>query len=48
MAAGGGKPAHATLEVVDTLEELRERVPTALYDMVAASVDQPFVEDLDI
>ncbi|HEV2951317.1 MAG TPA: EXLDI protein [Actinomycetota bacterium] len=48
MAAGGGKPAHATLEVVDTLEELRKRIPTALYDMVAASVDQPFVEDLDI
>ena len=48
MAAGGGKPANATLDVVETLDELRERVPTALYDMVAASVDQPFVEDLDI
>ena len=48
MAAGGGKPAHASLDVVATLEEVRERVPTALYDMVAASVEQPHVEDLDI
>lgn len=48
MAAGGGKPGHAVLEVVDTLEELRERIPTGLYETVVASVDQPFVEDLDI
>ena len=48
MAAGGGKPANATLEVVDTLDEVRTRIPTALYEMVAASVEQPFVEDLDI
>ena len=48
MAAGGGKPAHATLEVVDTLEELRTRLPAALYEMVAASIEQPFVEELDI
>ena len=48
MAAGGGKPGHATLEVVATLEELRERIPTGLYEVVAMSVEQPYVEELDI
>jgi EXLDI family protein len=48
MASGGGQPAHATLEVVETLEELRKRVPTQLYEMVAESVDQPYLEELDI
>lgn len=48
MAAGGGGPAHATLDVVETLEELHERLPTALYDMVATSIEQPYVEELDI
>lgn len=48
MASGGGKPAHATLEVVPTLDELRDRIPRQLYEMVAASVDQPHVEELDL
>jgi EXLDI family protein len=48
MASGGGKPAGATLEVVDTLEQVRERVPAELYEMVAASVEHPMVEELDI
>jgi EXLDI family protein len=48
MAAGGGKPAGATLEVVETLDALRERVPPELFDTVAAASDQPFVEDLDL
>jgi EXLDI family protein len=48
MASGGGKPAHATLDVVDTLEELKPRVPPQLYEMVAALVDQPYVEELDL
>lgn len=48
MAAGGGKGAEATLDVFETLEQLRERIPAELYDMVATSADQPFVEDLDI
>jgi EXLDI family protein len=48
MAAGGGRPPEATLEVADTLEELRERMPPELYEMVVASVDQPSVEDIDI
>jgi EXLDI family protein len=48
MAAGGGKPAGATLEVVDTLEELRDRIPAELFETVSASADQPYLEELDI
>lgn len=48
MASGGGKPAEATLDVFDTLDELRDHVPAELFEMVTASVKQPFVEDLDI
>ena len=44
----GSAPAESTLEVVETLDELRERIPTQLYDMVAGSARQPAVEDLDI
>jgi EXLDI family protein len=44
----GGSPKESTLEVVATLEELREKVPTELYDMVDRSVRQPTVEDLEI
>lgn len=47
-ASGGGKPALATLDVFETLEELRDHIPPELYEMVAASVNQPFVEELDI
>jgi EXLDI family protein len=47
-AAGGGQPAVSTLDVVDTLEEVKERVPKELYDMVAIAVDQPYVEDLEL
>ena len=42
------KPAEATLDVVATLEELRDKVPPELYEMVAQSAQQPAVEDLDI
>ena len=48
MASGGGKPADATLDIFDTLEELRDRVPAELYEMAAASAKLPAVEDLDI
>ena len=48
MAAGGGKPAEATLDVFDTLDELRDRVPPELFETVSASVRQPGVQDLDI
>jgi EXLDI family protein len=44
----GTTPAESTLEVVESLEELRERIPPQLYDMVAGSAQQPPVEDLDI
>ena len=44
----GTRPAESTLEVVDSLEALRDKIPTQLYDMVASSAQQPAVEDLDI
>jgi EXLDI family protein len=44
----GTTPAESTLEVVESLEELRKRIPAQLYDMVAGSAQQPPVEDLDI
>ena len=44
----GSTPATATLEVFDSVEELREKVPAELYDLVAAAAEQPLVEDLDI
>ncbi len=44
----GSTPAASTVEVVATLDELRERIPPQLYDMVAGSTKQPAVEDLDI
>jgi EXLDI family protein len=44
----GNTPAESTLEVLATLEELRERIPSQLYDSVASSGRYPAVEDLDI
>ena len=44
----GSSPGESTLEVVATLEELRDRIPPQLFDMVAGSAKQPPVEDLDI
>jgi len=44
----GTTPAESTLEVVDSLEELRLRIPQQLYDSVATSAQQPAEEDLDI
>jgi EXLDI family protein len=44
----GNSPGESTLDVVATLEELHERIPQQLYDMVAGSAQQPAVEDLDI
>ena len=44
----GTAPGESTLDVVESLEELRERIPPQLYDMVAGSANRPAVEDLDI
>jgi len=44
----GNSPGESTLDVVATLEELRDRIPPQLYDMVAGSAQRPAVEDLDI
>ncbi len=44
----GSTPGESTIEVVESLDELRERIPPQLYDMVAGSVQRPPVEDLDI
>jgi EXLDI family protein len=48
MASGGGKPAEATLDVFDKLDDLRDRIPGELFETVAASVRQPGVQELDI
>ena len=37
----GTTPGESTLEVVESLDELRERIPPQLYDMVAGSAQQP-------
>jgi EXLDI family protein len=44
----GSTPAESTLEVVESLEKLRELIPPQLYDMVSGSAQLPPVEDLDI
>jgi EXLDI family protein len=44
----GMAPKESTLEVVESLDELRERIPPQLYDMVATSAQHSPVEDLDI
>ena len=44
----GSRPKESTLEVVDTLEQLREKVPPELFDMVSRAARQPTVEELDI
>jgi EXLDI family protein len=44
----GEKPGESSVEVIPTLEELRDKVPTQLFDIVAASAQQPVIEDLDI
>ena len=44
----GELPAMSTLEVVDELDGLREKVPAALYEIVAETVSVPQVEDLDV
>lgn len=44
----GTSVAQASLEVVASLDELRERIPPQLYDMVARAPGEPEFEDLDV
>jgi EXLDI family protein len=44
----GSNQGEATLDVVDTVEELREKIPPELYGLIASVAQQPPVEDLDI
>lgn len=44
----GSRPKESTLEVVDTLGQLRDKVPTELFEMVERAARQPTVEELDI
>ena len=44
----GNSPGESTLEVFASLEDLRERIPPQLYDLVAGPAQQPALEELDI
>ena len=44
----GSAPKESTLEVFDTIDVLREKLPPELFDMVYRSARQPTVEELDI
>jgi EXLDI family protein len=44
----GSTPPTATLDVVDSLDDLRPLIPAELYDLVAMTADHSAVEDLDI
>jgi EXLDI family protein len=44
----GGSPKESTIEVVATIDELRDKVPAELFDMVQRAARQPTVEELDI
>src|SRR4249920_1347384 len=41
----GNSPGESTLEVIESLEELRPKIPPQLYDSVAGFAKQPVVED---
>ncbi len=44
----GTTAATSTLEVFDSVAQLRGQVPDELFDVIAAAAEQPLVEDLDI
>ena len=44
----GSSAPTATLDVVDSLEELRPKIPTELFDLVTAAAEHAVIEDLDI
>ena len=41
-------PAESSLQIAESLDELRDMLPADLYDLVADVTDQPTIEDLDI
>ncbi len=41
-------PAESRLEVFDTLDEMRDKIPTEYFELVTAAAAMPPVEDLDI
>jgi EXLDI family protein len=43
-----GTTGDSTIDVVDTVDELREKLPPELFELVADVARQPVVEDLDI
>lgn len=47
-ASYGMSPGESTLDVIETIDELRERIPPQLFELVAGSAKQPPIEDLDI
>jgi EXLDI family protein len=44
----GSVQGDATLDVVDTADELRARIPAELSDLISAVLDHPTIEELDI
>ena len=44
----GSTPEESTLDVIDTLEDLRGRIPQQLFDMVAKAPRAPELEELDV
>ncbi len=44
----GSAPKESTIEVLATVDELRDKVPPELFDMVSRAARQPTVEELDI
>lgn len=44
----GTTAAISTLEVFDTVGQLKGQVPDELFEVIAAAAEQPLVEDLDI
>ncbi len=46
--SSGWGPSESSLEVTDSLEEFRDKVPTDLFDNLERASEHPIVEDLDI
>lgn len=42
------RPGESTLDIVQTLDEVKERVPPELFETVTRSASRPSVEDLEI